>query len=70
MYTIYHNPRCSKSRAGLSYLKEKGFEFEIIDYLKNPLTKNELKDVLMKMNKQLFSLVMFETIKHVTRDKI
>ena len=51
MYTIYHNPRCSKSRAGLSYLKEKGFEFEIIDYLKNPLSKNELKDVLMKMNK-------------------
>ncbi len=50
MYTIYHNPRCSKSRAGLAYLKSKGYEFQIIDYLKNPLSKSTLKEILMKMN--------------------
>ncbi len=33
---IYHNPRCSKSRATLALLQEKGFEPEVIDYLKTP----------------------------------
>ena len=36
MLTIYHNPRCRKSREGLAYLEEKGKEFEIIRYLDNP----------------------------------
>ncbi len=52
MYTIYHNPRCSKSRAGLAYLESKGYDIEIIDYLKNPLSKKSLKEILMKMNKR------------------
>ncbi len=34
MYTIWHNPRCSKSRAGLEILKNSGKEFEIREYLK------------------------------------
>ena len=51
MYTIYHNPRCSKSRAGLAYLENKGYKFKVIDYIKNPLSKKELKEILMKMNK-------------------
>ncbi len=50
MIKIYHNPRCKKSRAGLAYLKEKGVEFEIIEYLKNPIGEDELKDVLIKLN--------------------
>ena len=50
MIKIYHNPRCKKSRAGLKYLEEKGVEFEIVEYLKNPLTEEELKDILIKMN--------------------
>jgi arsenate reductase (glutaredoxin) len=33
---IYHNPRCSKSRATLALLQERGIEPEIVDYLKTP----------------------------------
>lgn len=50
MITIIHNPRCGKSREGLKYLKEKQVEFEIREYLKNPLKKVELKDILKKLN--------------------
>jgi len=57
MVKIYHNPRCSKSRAGLAHLKEKGVEFEIIEYIKNPITEEQLKDILMKMNARPQELV-------------
>ena len=50
MIKIYHNPRCRKSRAGLQYLEEKGVEFELVEYLKNEISEEELKDVLIKMN--------------------
>lgn len=36
MITIYHNPRCSKSRATLKILEEKGIQPTIIEYLNNP----------------------------------
>ncbi len=52
MLKIYHNPRCSKSRAGLKHLQDKGLEPEIRLYLKEPLTVKELNDVLMRMNKE------------------
>ena len=48
--TIYHNPRCSKSRKALETLTEKGNEVKIVEYLKTPLTKKELKNLLMKLN--------------------
>ncbi|PKP33717.1 MAG: arsenate reductase (glutaredoxin) [Bacteroidetes bacterium HGW-Bacteroidetes-17] len=50
MYTIYHNPRCSKSRAGLAYLESEEVKFQVVDYIKNPLSPKELKELLMKMN--------------------
>ncbi len=50
MIKIYHNPRCRKSRAGLQHLRDKGVEFEIVEYLKNGISVEELKDVLIKMN--------------------
>lgn len=34
--TIYHNPRCSKSRATLKLLEERGIALEIVEYLKTP----------------------------------
>lgn len=43
--TIYHNPRCSKSRQSLQLLKDKGMEPNIIEYLKNPLRKDELQKI-------------------------
>jgi len=57
MIRIYHNPRCKKSRAGLNYLKEKTADFQVIEYLKNPISFDELKDLLIKLNKKPQELV-------------
>jgi len=43
---IWHNNRCSKSRCTLSILEEKGANFDVVNYLENPPTKSELKEVL------------------------
>jgi len=50
MITIYHNPKCRKSRAGLQYLQDKGLEYTVVEYLKTPLSREQLKDLLMKLN--------------------
>jgi len=52
MIRIYHNPKCRKSRAGLHYLQEKGVPFEVVEYLKNPLTEKELETLLVKLNRK------------------
>ncbi|MDO8951346.1 MAG: arsenate reductase (glutaredoxin), partial [Draconibacterium sp.] len=49
---IYHNPRCSKSRAGLQYLEEKGYDIEIKKYLVDGLTETELKEIIAKTGKK------------------
>lgn len=50
MIKIYHNPRCSKSRAALELLQARGLNPEIIEYLKVPLTANQLKSLIAKSN--------------------
>lgn len=48
MVTIYHNPRCSKSRQTLQLLQEnltEGAEIDIVEYLKTPLSKIEIKQL-------------------------
>ena len=44
-FTIYHNPRCSKSRQTLQILRDRGIEPSIVEYLKTPLQKDELKKI-------------------------
>jgi len=44
--TIYHNPRCSKSRATLDLLLTKGITPSIVEYLKSPPSKDSLKKIL------------------------
>jgi len=44
--TIYHNSRCSKSRATLALLEEKGVEPKIIEYLQTPPSKDEMIRIL------------------------
>ena len=44
--TIWHNPRCSKSRNAAALLEEKGIEAEVVKYLDTPPSKEELKAVL------------------------
>ena len=52
MITIYHNPRCKKSRAGLEFLKTKTDNFTMVEYLKTPLTEEQFTMLLMKLNKK------------------
>ena len=47
--TIFHNPRCSKSRAALQIVKKLGIEPIIIEYLKNPPTREKIKEILDKL---------------------
>lgn len=44
--TIWHNPRCSKSRNTATLLEEKGIDAEVVKYLDTPPTKEELTEVL------------------------
>ncbi|CAM1340851.1 arsenate reductase (glutaredoxin) [Tenacibaculum amylolyticum] len=57
MITIYHNPRCSKSRQGLTILEESGKEFEIVKYLDTPLTEKELGAIIKLLNIKPIELV-------------
>lgn len=44
--TIYHNPRCSKSRATLALLEDKGLALDVVEYLKTPPSKSEMNQIL------------------------
>ncbi len=52
MLTIYHNPRCRKSRETLELIKNKGLAPKIIEYLNEPPSESEMKDILSKLNIQ------------------
>lgn len=47
--TVYHNPRCGKSRATLALLEERGVEPKIIEYLKTPPSAAELRAIVAKL---------------------
>ncbi len=47
--TIYHNPRCSKSRETLALLEQQGCDISVVEYLKNPPTAKEIGDILSKL---------------------
>ena len=57
MITIYHNPRCSKSRQTLELLKSKGIEPEVNLYLDNPPSAEKLKELLQKLGLEANQLV-------------
>ena len=46
MIKIYHNPRCKKSREGLAAVEKSGKEFEVVRYLENIPSKEELREVI------------------------
>ncbi len=54
---IYHNPRCSKSRAGLKYLEEKGYDVTVVKYLDDGLTEQELEEIIAATGKKPFDFV-------------
>ncbi|MBE5252115.1 MAG: arsenate reductase (glutaredoxin) [Enterobacterales bacterium endosymbiont of Blomia tropicalis] len=49
MVTIYHNPRCSKSRETLALLKEQGIEPDVVLYLETPPDRETLQILLKKL---------------------
>lgn len=57
--TIYHNPRCSKSRATLALLEQHGVAVEAIDYLANPPTVQRLHELLVMLNLPAPGIVRF-----------
>jgi arsenate reductase len=48
---LYHNPRCSKSRATLALLRERGIEPSIVEYLEKPLGVAELEALARKLGR-------------------
>ena len=54
---IYHNPRCSKSRETLSILNKKNVKVDIIEYLKTPLKKGDIQNIITMLGTSAFNLI-------------
>jgi arsenate reductase len=57
MITIWHNNRCSKSRNAVCLLEDKTIQAEVFEYLKTPLTIEQIKDVVKKLGIEPEALV-------------
>ena len=57
MIKIYHNSRCSKSRCGLKILEDSGKEFEVVKYLENVPSFQELKTIINQLGIKPIGLV-------------
>ena len=60
--TLLHNPRCSKSRAALALLREHGVEPEIRRYLDEPLTREELVELITSLDVEPAALVRHDDL--------
>ena len=54
---LLHNPRCSKSRQAKALLEESGVAFDEVQYLKQPLTKEELRELSGKLGLKPLEMV-------------
>jgi arsenate reductase len=54
---IYHNPRCSKSRATLALLEDRGIEIDTVEYLKTPPSPDEIRELLRLLGMNAADLV-------------
>jgi len=73
-YTIYHNPRCTKSRQTLQLLRDNDVEPDVVEYLKEPPTRTELRQIvralgipareLIRRKEKLFAEVGDENIRY------
>ena len=57
MIQIYHNSRCGKSRNCVAFIEESKYEYEIINYLTNPPTMEELSIIIEKLKIKPIDLV-------------
>jgi arsenate reductase len=67
--TIYHNPRCGKSRETLALLEKKGVKPRIVEYLKTPPDKATLKRLLKLLGKTPRELLRTKEAKDAGLDK-
>ncbi len=58
--SIFHNPKCSKSRAALKLLNERGIEPGIVFYLKTPPSISELQDIVKNLDIEPKKLIRFK----------
>ncbi len=54
---IYHNPRCEKSREGLKYLEERGYEIQIVNYMRDGISVDELRTILKRTHLPVDELI-------------
>lgn len=57
MITIYHNPRCSKSREGLCFLEDQNIEHKVVKYLDKEFTTEELAEIIKILDIKPIDLV-------------
>lgn len=57
MITIYHNPRCRKSREGLDLLENSGKDFVVVKYLDEQISEAKLKDIISLLGIKPLELV-------------
>jgi arsenate reductase (glutaredoxin) len=55
--TIYHNPRCSKSRQALALIQDRGIDPQVVEYLKQPPSARELKRIIALLDIPAHQLV-------------
>ncbi len=58
MLRIFHNPRCRKSREALNLLKERGVDPVVIEYLKVPLKKTQIEEVISFLNESDYQKII------------
>ena len=57
MITVYHNPRCGKSRECLAYLDGRNIGYEVVHYLKSVPDENEIRTLLSKLKCDAIDIV-------------
>ncbi|OAI42923.1 arsenate reductase [Rhizomicrobium sp. SCGC AG-212-E05] len=65
--TIYHNPSCGTSRSVLAILRERGLEPEVIEYLKTPLSRDELQALLSRLGMSVRDMLRWKQ-KHLVSE--
>lgn len=66
--TIYHNPRCSKSRQTLALIRQHGIEPEIVEYLDQPLSITELKRIIERLGVSARDILRSSEVEYKTLD--
>ena len=61
---LYHNKNCSKSRMCKKLLEDNKIEFKVIDYIKNPLTKNDIREILNNLDENLCKILREDKFKN------